>query len=235
MPVFYTKQVDGRYAILEEDESRHLIRVLRLKQKDTVDLVDGKGNLFKGIVSIPDPRCTRIEILETIRDHLARSYYLHLAIAPTKSTERFEWFLEKATEIGVDEITPILCERSERQYIRQERSGKILLTARKQSGRAYLPKLNPVVPLSGFLQEAKADMKFIAHCRTKPGAVPENSGAPYSSWLVLIGPEGDFTPEEVALATAMHYREISLGEAVYRTETAGVMACQLINFLNPGK
>lgn len=232
MPVFFTEQIDGQYAILHEDESRHLIRILRLKQGDPVDLVDGRGNLYKGIISVPNPQNTRIRILETIKDHLARKYYLHLAIAPTKSAERFEWFLEKATEIGVDEITPILCERSERKHVRQERSGKILLAAMKQSGRAYLPKLNPLVPLHWFLHQARADKKLIAHCRTNPDDFPGRSAAPNLSWLVLIGPEGDFTPKEVAMATARNFREISLGEAVYRTETAGIVACQLISYIN---
>ncbi len=232
MQVFFTKQIDGNHAILDEEESRHLIRVLRLKQDDPVDIVDGRGNLFKGVISLPDSRNTRIRITETKRKHLARKYSLHLAIAPTRSTDRFEWFLEKATEIGVDEITPILCTRSERKHIRHERSGKILLAAMKQSGRAYLPKLNPMLPLSEFLQQAEADNKFIAHCRTNPDDFLERSTVPNLSWLILIGPEGDFTPQEVAMATECNYAEINLGEAVYRTETAGIMACQLISYLN---
>jgi len=232
MPVFFAKQIDGKYASLDEDESRHLIKVLRLKKEDYVDLVDGKGNLYKGIISAANPRNTIIEVQEIIRDHLARNYYLHMAIAPTKSAERFEWFLEKATEIGVDEITPILCERSERRQIRHERCLRILLTAMKQSGRAYLPKLNHIVNISSLLKEADADKKYIAHCGTEPGTYPGRIDITNSSWLILIGPEGDFTREEISLAGEMNFRELSLGEAVYRTETAGLMACQLVNILN---
>jgi 16S rRNA (uracil1498-N3)-methyltransferase len=257
MPVFYTKRFIGGDAILDEEESRHIIRVLRLKAGDPLELADGMGNLYRGVILDPDPAGTRVRILETTRDHLARNYHLHLAIAPTKSTDRFEWFLEKATEIGVDEITPILCERSERSHIRQERSEKIILAAMKQSGRALLPALNPMVPLQVFLDSAKADLKYIAHCGTdpakhlariagvgpatekpaaaKPVAAKPAAAKPESakrSWLVMIGPEGDFTRGEVDVALQRDFEEISLGEAVFRTETAGIIACQLVNFLS---
>jgi 16S rRNA (uracil1498-N3)-methyltransferase len=267
MPVFYTKRFIGGDAMLDEEESRHIIRVLRLTAGDRLELVDGMGNLYSGIILDPDPAGTRVRILETTRDHLARNYHLHLAIAPTKSTDRFEWFLEKATEIGVDEITPILCERSERSHIRQERSEKIILAAMKQSGRALLPALYPMVPLPVFLDSAKADLKYIAHCGTgpskhlaklaglraeptkpadassdpaKPGSAkpaPEDRelvkpGSAKLTWLVMIGPEGDFTRWEVDRALAQEFEEVSLGEAVYRTETAGIIACQLVNFLS---
>jgi 16S rRNA (uracil1498-N3)-methyltransferase len=272
MPVFYTKRFIGGDAMLDEEESRHIIRVLRLTAGDPLEMVDGMGNLYSGIILDPDPAGTRVRILETTRDHLARNYHLHLAIAPTKSTDRFEWFLEKATEIGVDEITPILCERSERSHIRQERSEKIILAAMKQSGRALLPALYPMVPLPVFLDSAKADLKYIAHCGTDPAkhlariagvgpatekpaaakpvaakpaaAKPESAKTESAktesaktesakrSWLVMIGPEGDFTRGEVDVALQRDFEEISLGEAVFRTETAGIIACQLVNFLS---
>ena len=184
MPVFYAKQFTGQEAILDEEESRHLIRVLRLKEEDRIDLVDGSGNLYKGSISAADPRNARIRILETIKDYLARPFHLHLAIAPTKSSERFEWFLEKATEIGIEEITPILCDRSERTRIRQDRSDKILLAAMKQSGRALLPQLNPMLPVRDFLERAHADMKYIAHCRTGKGSMPGKPDSRKLSWLV---------------------------------------------------
>jgi 16S rRNA (uracil1498-N3)-methyltransferase len=232
MPVFYTQEFHRRVAILNEEESRHLIRVLRLKENDQVELVDGRGTLYKGTVSLADPRGSKIRILETCREHLARNYSLHLAIAPTKSSERFEWFLEKATEIGIEEITPILCDRSERNIIRHERSVKILVAAMKQSGRAYLPQLNPIIPLPELLESARADIKYIAHCRSRTGISPELPATGKPSWLILIGPEGDFTEAEVELAKSMRFREINLGEAVYRTETAGIIACQLVNFIH---
>ena len=233
MPVFYAKELEGRNAILDEDESRHLIRVLRLSGNDPVDLVDGKGNLLKGTIIDPDPKGTRVRIREVIKDHLARKFHLHIAIAPTKSPDRFEWFLEKATEIGIEEITPIHCERSERSHIRHDRSEKILLAAMKQSGRALLPKLNPMVSFGDFITLSRADRMYIAHCGIDAGQKAEGPVSGKLSWLVLIGPEGDFSPEEVEQALSTGYREISLGEAVYRTETAGIIACQLINYLHP--
>jgi len=232
MPVFLAQDIIEQEAFLDEEESRHLIRVLRLKEGARVNLVDGKGTLYKGLISLADFRKTRVRILETFKDHLAREYYIHIAIAPTKSTDRFEWFLEKATEIGVDEISPILCARSERDRIRPDRSEKILMTAMKQSGRAHLPRLNPFLPFTKFVQHAEADYKYIAHCHAKPGYRLEKPATGKLSWLVLIGPEGDFTLEEVDKALSGDYKEINLGEAVYRTETAGIMACQLINYLN---
>jgi len=232
MPVFLINQFNDMEALLDEEESRHITRVLRLKKDDPVDLVDGTGNFYKGVIDLADPHSTRVRILETIRDYLKRDYYLHLAIAPTKSAERFEWFLEKSTEIGIDEITPILCQRSERDRIRQDRSERILQAAMKQSGRALLPKLNAMIPLREFYKQAEADLKYIAHCGTSKKDLPSRPGPGDRSWLILIGPEGDFTHEELKQALEEKYVEINLGEAVYRTETAGIMACQLISILN---
>ncbi|MFC2098391.1 16S rRNA (uracil(1498)-N(3))-methyltransferase [Bacteroidota bacterium] len=232
MPVFLVKQINDKEALLDEVESRHIARVLRLKKDDPVELVDGTGNFYRGVIDLADQHSTRVRILETIKDYLKRDYYLHLAIAPTKSAERFEWFLEKSTEIGIDEITPILCQRSERDRIRHDRSERILQAAMKQSGRALLPKLNAIVTLEDFLTQSEADLKYIAHCGTSPTDQPSRPVPKNQSWLILVGPEGDFTPEELKLALEENYVELNLGEAVYRTETAGIMACQLIRILN---
>lgn len=221
--------------MLAEEESRHVIRVLRLKKDDPIEFVDGLGNRFKSVIAEPDPVNTKLRILETKKDHLKRGFNLHLGIAPTKSTVRFEWFLEKATEIGIEEITPLLCDHSERSRLRQDRSEKILLAAMKQSGRAFLPKLNPVTQFSDFIDQADADFKYVAHCRTPGGKLPEKPLNTNMSWLILIGPEGDFSKTEVAQARKCNFQEISLGEAVYRTETAGIIACQLINCLHGSK
>jgi 16S rRNA (uracil1498-N3)-methyltransferase len=256
MPVFFSNRITGRLAELDKDESRHIIKVLRLKAGDTLELVDGLGNFYRGIIQNPDPERTRVSIRETVKDYLARACHLHLAIAPTKSTDRFEWFLEKATEIGVDEISPLICARSERNRIRQDRSEKILLAAMKQSGRAFLPVLHQPVSLPDLLESARADFKFIAHCgngtrrplyRPEP-RIPETpdqvtvetypgntrggvSAQRKPTWLVLIGPEGDFTPDEVDMARERGYESVSLGEAVFRTETAGIVACTMVNLL----
>jgi 16S rRNA (uracil1498-N3)-methyltransferase len=232
MPVFYTKHISGREAILDEEESRHLFRVLRLRENDRIDIVDGTGSLFRACISAADPQRTRASILETVKDHLVRPFHLHIAIAPPKSSDRFEWFLEKATEIGIEEITPLLCNRSERDRIRHERSEKILLAAMKQSGRALLPKLNPMLPMQELIDGAEAEVKWIAHCGCAKNRWTVKPGSHKTTWLVLIGPEGDFSPEELKSAMDRDYTGISLGDAVYRTETAGIMACQLVGFLN---
>ena len=232
MPVFYTKQISGDQAFLGEEESRHVVRVLRLKKDDALEFVDGLGMRYQSIVTDPNPARTKLRILETHKDHLSREFKLHIGIAPTKSTDRFEWFLEKATEIGIEEITPISCDHSERNKLRYDRSEKILISAMKQSGRAFLPRLNPMVTIGEFLDQTNADIKYIAHCRTTRGELPEKPMKRNLSWTILIGPEGDFSEEEVVSAKDRGYQEISLGEAIYRTETAGIIACQLVSFLN---
>jgi 16S rRNA (uracil1498-N3)-methyltransferase len=232
MPVFYTRQIDSSHAVLDEEESRHAIRVLRKSAGDPMEIVDGKGNLYRGNISVPDPRACQIAINDVTTGHLRRDYYLHIAIAPTKSSDRFEWFLEKATEIGVDEISPVICERSERNRIRYERSQKILITAMKQCGRALLPKLNREIRLGDFLDQTTAENKLIAHCEASADqriSTELNSGR---DWIILIGPEGDFTPGEIQAALRNEYREISLGEVVYRTETAGIMVCHTVNLFH---
>lgn len=235
MPVFYTSQIDHKQAILGEEESRHIIKVLRMAGGDPLEIVDGKGNYYKGLISVPDPKACQVNIKNVTSAYLKRQYYLHIAIAPPKSTERFEWFLEKATEIGVDEISPIICVRSERNRIRHDRSQKILIAAMKQSGRALLPRLNREIPLSDFLDLSTADIKLLAHCHTAPDQYIDSEPIIDQRWIILIGPEGDFSPGEIEEARQRTYREFNLGEAVYRTETAGVIACHTISLLYQNK
>ena len=235
MPVFYISQIDHKQAILSEEESRHIIKVLRMTGGDPLEMVDGKGNYYTGIISVPDPKACQVQIKSIVSDHLKRDYYLYIAIAPPKSSERFEWFLEKATEIGVDEITPIICTRSERNRIRHDRSQKILIAAMKQSGRALLPRLNSEIHLSDFMDRASADIKLIAHCETTADQNIASEALKDLSWIIMIGPEGDFTPGEIEAALQNDYHEINLGEAVFRTETAGVIACHTISLLYQNK
>jgi len=235
MPVFYTCQIDHKQAILSEEESRHIVKVLRMSEGDPLEFVDGLGNYYKGLILVPDPKACLVTINSVTSDYLKRHYYLHIAIAPPKSTERFEWFLEKATEIGVDEISPIICVRSERNRIRHERSQKILIAAMKQSGRALLPRLNREMPLSDFLDMSTADIQLMAHCQTAPGQYIDSEPVIGQKWTILIGPEGDFSPGEIEEARQKTFREINLGEAVYRTETAGIIACHTISLLYRNK
>jgi len=215
-------------AQLDEEESRHCIKVLRLKKGDHVHLVDGAGNLYEARIETPDPKACRILVTGSKKNHLARDYNLHLAIAPTKSSDRFEWFIEKATEIGVDEITPLICERSERKRIRMDRCRKIIISAMKQSGRASLPILNDPVDFKALILNPGMGRRLIAHCKVETDRYAGALSTEKPDWLILIGPEGDFTEGEISRALEEQFIEISLGDAVFRTETAGMVACQII-------
>jgi 16S rRNA (uracil1498-N3)-methyltransferase len=192
-------------------------------------LVDGKGTLCHVVLQDPDIKKTRVKIVETIPGYRKRIHYLHIAIAPTKNTERFEWFLEKVTEIGIDEITPLICTRSERKVINVKRAERILISAMKQSQRAYLPRLNPVKTYKDIFDGKNAKSKIITHCNHKNLPPLRDGFLNESPALILIGPEGDFTTQEVEMAVKYGFVEASLGPFIYRSETAGVMACHEFN------
>ncbi len=234
MQLFYTYEVKDGLAFLKEEEARHCVQVLRKNVGDRLYLIDGNGGLYEAeLIEAHKKNC----VLSILKEQLAynkRSFYLHLAIAPTKNISRFEWFLEKATEIGIDEITPILCKHSERKVIKMGRLEKILLSATKQSLKAYLPKLNELTKFATFLkkmEEENFDSRYIAYCRDENIHLKENykSG---NNVLLLIGPEGDFSEQEVELAKTAGYQGTSLGKSRLRTETAGIVACHALNFLN---
>lgn len=229
MQLFYAPNISGNTFTLNEEESKHCIRVLRLNVGDEITLVDGMGGLFKTRIVNPEPKRCQVEIVETFNEFEKRNHYLHIAIAPTKNIERFEWFLEKATEIGIDEITPLLCEHSERKVINNDRLEKIIVSAMKQSIKAYLPKLNHVTPFKSFIQTKRQGGAYIAHCNKSGLKHLKNELANSVNSTILIGPEGDFSPEEVTLAIDIGYNEISLGNSRLRTETAGVVACNIVN------
>ncbi len=232
MHIFYAPDISGHLYTLSEEESKHCIRVLRLDVGDEITIVDGKGGLFKTRIVQPEPKRCQVEVYETIHEFEKRNHYLHIAIAPTKNIERFEWFLEKATEIGIDEITPLLCEHSERKVVNNERLEKIIVSAMKQSIKAYLPKLNPMVSIKQFIHAKNEGDLFIAHCYKKELNHLKNEIKPNKNNTILIGPEGDFSPDEVSMAIQHNYKEISLGTSRLRTETAGVVACHTINLIN---
>lgn len=232
MQIFYAPNISGIKYTLTEEESKHCIRVLRLESGDEITLVDGKGGLFRTRIISPEPKRCQVEVFEALTEFEKRNHYLHIAIAPTKNIERFEWFLEKATEIGIDEITPILCEHSERKVINNERLEKIIVAAMKQSIKAYLPKLNEMVTLKQFIQTEKEGDLYIAHCNKKDLGHLKNEIKPKHKNTILIGPEGDFSQDEVNKAIEHKFKEISLGNSRLRTETAGVVACHISNILN---
>lgn len=234
MHLFYTPDVDASHPMyfLSEEESKHCVRVLRLQAGDEVQLIDGRGGRYQAIIHEAHPKRTILKITGVQTAFGKRNHHLHIAVAPTKNIERFEWFLEKATEIGIDEITPIICQRSERKEVKTDRSAKIITSAVKQSLKAYHPSLNPPILFNKFIQQQLDAQKFIAHCiegsKTSLSAAIEKQG----SYVILIGPEGDFTPAEVDLALQNEYKAITLGDSRLRTETAALAACFEINFLN---
>jgi 16S rRNA (uracil1498-N3)-methyltransferase len=232
MQLFYVPNVTKNKIVLDENESKHAIRVLRLNTGDKVQVVNGSGGFFTAEITEPHPKKCKLTLTESNLEYGKRNFRLHIAIAPTKNNDRFEWFLEKATEIGLDEITPLLCERSERKTIKPDRLEKVLISAMKQSVKAYLPKLNPITPFGKFLKESNASQKFIAHCNEGEKPHLKNEIKAGGSVLILIGPEGDFSPEEVKQAQKSALKSISLGNSRLRTETAGVVACHIVNLAN---
>ncbi|GJH41643.1 ribosomal RNA small subunit methyltransferase E [Capnocytophaga sp. HP1101] len=218
----------------DKEESQHIVKVLRKKVGDILHITNGKGLLFEAQLDFATPKQCEVSILKSTPQP-PRPYYLHLAVAPTKMNERYEWFLEKATEIGVDEITPIICEHSERTTIKVERFEKILLSAMKQSLQCYLPKLNAPVASAQFFKAMQADSsaKYIAHCQENEKRLFSHALSPFPERLtVLIGPEGDFSPAELSTALQQSFIPISLGNTRLRTETAAIVACHTVAIKN---
>lgn len=236
MHLFYIQpqsplEENGTYT-LNEEESKHCIKVLRLETGYQVYLIDGMGSFISANIIDSNPKKTVLKIASIQREYQKRNHYLHIAIAPTKNIDRLEWFLEKATEIGIDEITPIICDRSERKEVKTDRLNKVITSAVKQSIKAYHPKLNEAIRFKNFIEQQKGAQKFIAHCIDGEKKALKESVLMNSNYLILIGPEGDFTLNEVELAIMHNYLPISLGNSRLRTETAALEACFEINFLN---
>lgn len=227
--LFYTTKIENGFAHLDEEESRHLLSVLRRKPGDKIQLTDGLGFFYEAELADVGKRHALARIISKNESAPARTSRLHIAIAPTKQIERFEWFLEKAVEIGVDEITPLLCHRSERDTVRLDRLEKIMISGMKQSLRAWLPKLNELTHFQKFATEATEIQKRIAWCSANLLPHLKTVITPHQNAVLAIGPEGDFSMEEVALARQNGFMEVGLGEARLRTETAGVLAVSIFN------
>ncbi|WP_423147535.1 16S rRNA (uracil(1498)-N(3))-methyltransferase [Rubrolithibacter danxiaensis] len=232
MHLFYTPDITSENYTLNEEESRHCAKVLRLEKGDVVYLIDGKGGLYTAEIADSHPKHTELRITTAEKEYGKRNHYLHLAVAPTKNIDRFEWFLEKATEIGIDAITPIICDRSERKEIKTERLNRVITAAVKQSLKAYHPHLNEPVKLKHFLNRQIAGQKFIAHCINGEKSALKKQLVPNGTYTILIGPEGDFTPEEINLSAEFEFIPITLGNSRLRTETAALEACFEVNFMN---
>ncbi|MEQ6123344.1 16S rRNA (uracil(1498)-N(3))-methyltransferase [Pseudotenacibaculum sp. MALMAid0570] len=234
MQLFYNQHINQSTEQITFDkvESRHIVKVLRKKEGDRITISNGKGWLFTSeIILASDKKCIA-NIIAKEEKAKQRDYYLHIAIAPTKNNERLEWFLEKATEIGIDEITPIICQNSERKVIKAERLEKIILSAAKQSLKYHLPKLNAVSTFNDFLQTNSKENIYIAHCYDGEKELMKNIVKSKQNITILIGPEGDFSLEEVSKSVAASYIPISLGEARLRTETAALVSVQNVAFIN---
>jgi 16S rRNA (uracil1498-N3)-methyltransferase len=236
MHLFYTPDIAAPNYVLNEDESKHCIRVLRLQQGDRIQLIDGKGGWHEAKITDDNAKKCAVTITNSRTEVGKRAYNIHIAIAPTKNMDRLEWFVEKATEIGIDEISLITCDNSERTVVKPERLEKVAIAAMKQSMKAYLPKINEVISYKEFIEKNKNNIvqKYIAHCINNKSVHLKKKYSANESAIILIGPEGDFNLSEVKMAIDNAFSEISLGDSRLRTETAALYACTVINIINEG-
>ena len=234
MQLFYNPHITTttKEFVFDKIESRHIVKVLRKKNGDSLYFTNGHGTLFHAKIATANIAKCAVVIVANHNKPKPWNYWLHIAIAPTKNIDRLEWFLEKATEIGIDEITPIICQRSERKIIKTERLQKIIEAAMKQSLKFQLPKLNPLTNFENFIaQEFNSDL-FIAHCEPSEKKQLKSLLIPKRNTTVLIGPEGDFSISEIHDAKGQQFIPVSLGESRLRTETAGMVVTQLLSFIN---
>jgi len=235
MQLFYNPNISksSKDVTFDKEESRHIVKVLRMKEGDSFKITNGKGSFFSADIIGANPKACVVKIIsEEVQQPLP--YQLHLAVAPTKLNDRYEWFLEKATEIGISEITPIICDHSERKTIKPERYEKIIQSAMKQSLKAYLPILNEAISFKDFINSEKdsESLKCIAHCEESDKKSLKSILLPNNKITILIGPEGDFSMEEIELAKTNGFIPVTLGESRLRTETAAVVACHSVAFVN---
>lgn len=233
MQLFYAPELNKESLeyIFDKEESKHIIKVLRKQEGDILHITNGLGYLFVSEIVLASEKKCIVQIKEYAQTQ-ARSYFIHLAVAPTKMNERYEWFLEKATEIGINEITPIICDHSERKIVKNERFEKIILSAVKQSNQLFVPKLNEPISFKEFITKEHQGELFIAHCDDKHKTALKSSFSPNQSYTLLIGPEGDFSSKEIDLALSKNYKPVTLGNTRLRTETAAVVACHSFVFGN---
>ncbi|MGW9685975.1 16S rRNA (uracil(1498)-N(3))-methyltransferase [Flagellimonas sp. 2504JD1-5] len=233
MQLFYNPSLDNSFKqfFFTPEESKHIAKVLRKKEGDVLHITNGRGYLFEAEILVADPKKCKAQIISEDKS-IPKRYSLHLVVAPTKMNDRYEWFLEKATEIGVDEITPIICERSERKTIKMERMERVLQSAMKQSLQTFLPKLNPPITYKQYLEQDIKGLKFIAHCDEGEKMELKRRVAADKDITILIGPEGDFSAAEITLAQEKGFVPVSLGNTRLRTETAAIVACSTVSIIN---
>ena len=232
MQLFYDSNItETKEFSFDKEESKHIVRVLRKTDGDILHVTNGKGDLFTTEIMLASEKKCTVKIISVIKTK-PTDYHIHLAVAPTKMNERFEWFLEKATEMGVHEITTIICDRSERKIIKTERFEKIILSAMKQSLQYFLPKLNEPIAYKEFIKIKNEGLQLIAHCEETNKKTLKSILKPNQNATLLIGPEGDFSEKEIQLALENNFIAVSLGNTRLRTETAAIVACHSLIFAN---
>ncbi len=220
---FYSTHISENTIVLDDNDSRHAIKVLRLTQGSELEIVDGFGNIYTSEIDTPNYKKCICKIVK-VRKEQPLPYTLHIAVAPTKNIDRFEWFLEKATELGITEITPVLCSNSERKNIKVERLDRILISAMKQSLKATKPKLNPMTTIKDVLSKQVDGLKLMAYCEAGKKKRFSELNTSIKKITVFIGPEGDFTPKEIAFGKENGFIPLSLGSSRLRTETAALFS-----------
>jgi 16S rRNA (uracil1498-N3)-methyltransferase len=233
MQLFYNPELSEHTKQLsfDKEESKHIIKVLRKTSGDILHITNGNGWLFTAEITILDIKnCVAKIVSKELKPK--HNYHLHLAVAPTKMNDRYEWFLEKATEIGIDTITPIICDRSERKVIKSDRFEKIIQSAMKQSLSCYLPQLNEAVLFKDFINKQFKGQLLIAHCEETDKKSLKNEIKKNSDITILIGPEGDFSVKEIEMALNKNFIPVTLGDTRLRTETAAIVACHSVAFIN---
>jgi len=234
MNIFYAPDIVLPEITLSPEESAHCVRVLRLGKGEKVQVIDGDGGYYNAVITLPDAKHCRLTVTETIEKQAHRNFSIHIAIAPTKNMERFEWFVEKSVEIGIDSITPLLCHHSERRILKTDRLERLIISTMKQAIIPTHPVLHELIGFKEFITKPgkkDADL-FIAHCEETDRKKLSEVCRPGKNTIVLIGPEGDFSPDEIRLAQGQHYIPVSLGPNRLRTETAGIVACHTVIMCN---
>lgn len=234
MNIFYAPDITKDNYTFSETESKHIVRVLRLKSGELINIIDGKGNLFTAKIISENPKKCQVEIQSVEKEYNKRNFNLTIAIAPTKNNDRFEWFCEKATEIGIDRIIPLISFQSERRNIKPDRFKKKIISAVKQSLKAYIPEFSELTKFKDLITKDFDGKKLIAHCNqpVKKMHHLKNLYNKGENVLILIGPEGDFSIEEVEQAIENGFEEITISKSRLRTETAGIVTAEIINFIN---
>ena len=233
MQLFFIPQYSDQEIItLDKEESSHISKVLRMKEGEEIFLTEGKGNLFTCVIMESTPKRCSVKIIKKEENYRKRNFRIHLAIAPTKNTNRMEWLLEKAVEIGIDEITPIITEHSERKTLNTERLDKIIISAMKQSLTCFKPLLNEPTPFRSVINNIKEEEKYLCCCSDKEKIFIKDSYSKNKDAIIFIGPEGDFSDKEISQAENAGCKLITLGQQRLRTETAALYAISNIHFLN---